>query len=90
MSAFDEMVAARITMQEQIDELTARLNAERAERMAADNHAQKATEEAVALWRAAIESIALMNSMAEAVAVLQAEVAALKKGPAFEEPHRIP
>lgn len=79
MSAFDKMFAARVTMQDQIDELTARLNTEHAERVATDDHAGKATEEAVALLRSTTEPLARFAAMEEAVHVLQAQAAAWEK-----------
>ena len=72
MSAFDEMAAARVTMQDQIDDLTARLNTEHLERIAADDHTRHATEEAVELLRGAAESLDCLSAVKEAVRVLQA------------------
>ncbi len=91
MNAFQEMSARRVTIEERVNDLEARLNTEHAERIAADDHARKATEEAVELLRGAAESLDCLRAVKESVRVLQAQVAALERRPThLEEPYKIP
>ena len=84
MSAFQEMAARRVAVLEYVKALSAdmsaligRMDVETAERIAADDHARKATEEAVELLRGTAEPLERLRGMEEAVEVLQAEMASV-------------